>query len=564
MSLPSLNLPTQDLSSKPRPYIRSKDLLSWAEELPYADPAASAAKFIDRVELLNRSMYPDVERQELLLTLDPILAQLAQNLRYTLNNFTVPLDSRMQIHASLLRKCYEAMASGYKIIFSEHAMDRRPGLVNETLMLESMYYAVHYLSKQLHTAYTLYNPEPKGVWAEIHQIYSFALLHDYQYEVIDDQVTNSNSATENTLDKLYKQILLLVTTNPYHLMQFEIEEITPLLAEWTEHCQLLPADALSTVNEYVVDLGSDRGPQFIAPDINTTFIDPRIIDLADVNKQLDSHLKTVIGNSTADFELERPPLQEWQMRDTLLRLSDAWKIPPLRNVPRYELNAEVLMSVGLNATHHFISNKPQFTPAMDELRFSTSEQERSSKVFIYAYREALEKDKRYTYKGFTLNPWHQCNVSPMGIALQCSMSCHLMQARVGELVSYRFTSKKDSRWHLGVIRWLKSKPSKAADEILDIGVMNLAKKVFPVAIRRTKSIDGHSPYHRAMFIPNQVSLNQTRSLLIPAYTFDVGAELTMTINETVLKIKLTRLLRTTRAFAQFDFSLQDSDAHLPE
>ena len=62
-------------------------------------------------------------------------------------------------------------------------------------------------------------------------------------------------------------------------------------------------------------------------------------------------------------------------------------------------------------------------------------------------------------------------------------------------------------------------------------------------------------YIGSLFIPKQVSLQQTRSLIVPAFLYDVGSVLVMNMKQRLSHVRLTRVLLSTRSFTQFEFEV---------
>ncbi len=561
MNLPKLQVPSQDISKRPRPYLRRKDLQVWAESLPLANAHASGIQFAAQCNTLNRSAYPAEERFEQLLTLQDVLANLQKNMTMPLRNFSLPLEHRQMQLVEVLQTGFEGIATGYKLIFSELAAREQLAPSEQFLLIESLFYAMHFLGQRQLVAYTFYQDVPAHIWQELNQLYFYAEQKNLLQDEIDNQLVEPVANPTCTIENLYKQLLLTATTQPNHLMQMEIEVIYKWMGHWSDKCQLLPANVLPTFHEYVLDLATDCGPKYefaesTFPPAGTA----RILDLSGIRKKLDQHLQKLLRDTSAELEFSAMPLQEWQERDTLLRLADSWHNAPARNMERFKINSQVHMALGLNAAHHYISDENTFTPAMDELKLAPFPDD--GVLFTSAYQDALTRDKRHQFKSYTLNPWSQHNISPNGIALRCH-ACYSMQARVGEVVAYLFQGKKQQRWHLGVIRWLRNY-YQSAETKLDLGIMNLATRVLPVAVRRADESPGQHEYRRCLYIYPQPSLKQPRSLLLPAYTYDIGSTLTLNMKKRVMDVRLTRVLRSTRAFAQFEFEPRDPHSELPD
>ena len=88
--------------------------------------------------------------------------------------------------------------------------------------------------------------------------------------------------------------------------------------------------------------------------------------------------------------------------------------------------------------------------------------------------------------------------------------------------------------------------------------MNLANSAVPIAIKGLKGPGFGTDYFRGLLIPKQVSLQQTRSVLVPASVYDVHSELAVNMKQRLFYIRLKSLLRSTNEFSQFTFDVMAS------
>ena len=172
--LPRLNIPSQDLGQRPKPYLRPKQLQQWAAELPVGNTTVAAHQMLEQLKTLNQSRYPVRERLQLHNVLRPVLFELLHAMRQPLRQTSIPLDYKNQYNASLLQQLLEGMATGYKLIVSELALVSKLKEFDEFLLQEATYFAITYLSQRLVDAYCLYQPEPAHTWSDINQLYQFS------------------------------------------------------------------------------------------------------------------------------------------------------------------------------------------------------------------------------------------------------------------------------------------------------------------------------------------------------------------------------------------------------
>ncbi|MBI1424707.1 MAG: hypothetical protein GC149_14775 [Gammaproteobacteria bacterium] len=556
---PSLTLSVPILAlERPRPAWRIRQLTQWAQELPIGNVTLASHQMLEKLKTLNRSRYPCKDRLQLHNSLRPVFEALVQAIRQPLRQADLPLDRKLQYTADLIQQLLEEMASGYKLVVTELAMDPSLREHNQMLLQEAGYLAIRYLSQRLVEAYSLYADEPAHVWGDLNQLYGYAEARHFHTRSVDDPYPDTPLPITQNIDYAYKRILLLSLAEPYHLMQYEADDVYRMVASFSEACGIEPFSQLVTQGEYLVDLDSDERPFFLNRDIEGDTKKLRLIDISAVKQQLNLHLQRLLRSNIYHAELEAVSLVERQQRDMLLRLADAWNASLIRKTQRFNLEAKVELTSGLNASHYFVSGQASFTPEIDALRLAhelDTIDDAMHTIFASAYREALQKDRRHGNRNYALNPWWQRNISPIGIALNAQEAGQELDVRVGELVVYRLIGKQRQRWQVGVIRWLKNGYSSESPATVNIGIMNLAHGAMPVGTKAVKGLGTGTDYFRSLLIPKQVSLQQTRSLVVPAFLYDVGTILVMNLKQRLTHVRLTRVLLSTRSFTQFEFEV---------
>jgi len=557
--LPNLNLPVPLLAlERPRPSWRVRPLSQWAQELPIGNTGLASHQMLEKLRTLNRSRYSCKERLQLLNCLRPVFDELIHAIRQPLRQASIPLDRKLQYTADLMQQLLEEMASGYKLVVSELAINRTSREHGLMLLQESCYLAIRYLGQRLVEAYSLYASKPAHVWSDLNQLYWYAEQRHLHTRAVDDPYPDTPLPIKQNIDHAYKRILLLALAEPYHLMQYEADDMYRMVASFIDACQIEAFSQLVTQGEYLIDLDTDSGPFFQSQEMMQPAPTLRLIDITAVKQQLNQHLQRLLRSNMHQAELEAVSLVERQQRDMLLRLADAWSASLVRKTPRFNLDARVELTSGLNAGHHFISDHAEFTPEIDALRLARGLDkidDATHTVFASAYRDALHKDRRHANQNYALNPWWQRNISPIGIALKASDVNLQLDVRVGELVVYRFSDKRRQRWQVGVIRWLNTYYSEEESATVNVGIMNISNGAVPVGTKAVRGLGSGTDYFRSLFIPRQVSLQQTRSLIVPAFLYDVGTVLVMNMKQRLNHVRLTRVLLSTRCFTQFEFEV---------
>ena len=555
ITAPRLKLPSGQLK---RPKFKQRQIEQWANELPIGNTTVAAHQMLDKLKALNEARYSYKERLQIHNSLRPVFNELLHAIRTPLRQANLPMDQQHLYRAQLMQDLLDQMAMGYKHVASELCLLPRLKEYDQFLLTESIYMAIIYLGQRLVDSYGVYAPEPETVWQDLNQLYRYATARQLHSQQIDDVMPDTPLPVALTIDFAYKRILLLSLAEPYHLMQYEADDMFRLIASMVESCVVEPFQEIVTRGEYVLDLDSDHGPRYMESDHQESFSDPRIIEITAVKNQLNTHIQRLLASNAQQAEFEAVSLVERQQRDMLLRLADAWDASLVRKNPRFDLAAKVEVTAGLNAAHYYISEGNSFTPEMDELRLVNNldiDNTKNDSVIAIAYRDAIQKDRKHDNQSYSLNPWAQRNISPIGIAINCPIGQGTLDIRVGELITYRVIGKKLSRWQIGVTRWLKHEFHEAGAGNVHAGIMNLANGAIPVGTKAITGLGNGTDYFRSLMIPKQVSLQQTRSLIVPALLYDVGTVITVNLRQRIFYARLTRMVLSTRSFTQFDFEV---------
>ena len=549
-----------EAAQRSRPLFKNKHLSNWAAELPIGNTSVAAHQMLEKLKLLNVCRYHYKDRLQLHNTLRPVFGELLHAIRQPLRQANIPLDQQQLYRAALLQDLLEQMALGYKLIVRELSSLTKLKEYDTFLLTEAIYMATVYLSQRLVDAYGLYAPEPTHAWSDLNRLYAFAEARNLHVQQVDDPHPNTALPIRLTIDFSYKRMLLLALAEPYHLMQYEADDMFRLISSSVENCHIEAFTEIVTQGEYVLDLDADYGPKFIIDKAQWQANVPRLVDISIVKQQLNLHLDRLLSSSLQNTEFDAVSLVERQQRDMLLRLADAWNASLVRKTQRFALAAQVELTSGLNAAHYYMSEQGQFTPEMDELKLATnfnaqSISNKNDTVLATAHKEAMQKDQRYKDQHYQLNPWSQHNISPIGIALNCEQAGNTIDARVGELVTYRMTERKHQRWQIGVIRWLKHEFEYNREGKINVGIMNIASTAIPIGTKAVKGLGNGTDYFRSLLVPKQISINQTRSLIVPALLYDVGTIVAVNMKQKIFYAKLNRMLISTRCFTQFNFEV---------
>ncbi|HEB59211.1 MAG TPA: hypothetical protein ENJ01_08315 [Gammaproteobacteria bacterium] len=555
--IPVLDIPRTEFLQRPKPLLRPRKLAQWLDSLPAANMVESGRALIRQLHLMNFSAYAAEERGALLRTLRPRVEGLIRTLTHELRQVTVPPSRSEETLAQVRQQLVNELAAGYKLIVSELALTEAHNNGSRRLLHEALFMAVKLLAWQIAGAYQLYQPEPVGAWRELNELARYSEQCGLHEEKFDDGSPQAEQL--HCIDQLYKQILLLALTEPYNLMQGEAWEAYTFAGLWVEWLELQSANRLAMEGEFVIDYGRDSGPWYCSADDLPD--DGRVLDLRPLREKINLSVSHALRMSRQQAGSPHA-LQLRQQRDMLLRIAEAWESVQARKAPRRTVSARIQVVTGLNACHYYSSRKREFTPEMDELRIRTQRDEartdepgrdpsRSAEVFVSAYREALRKDRRHAHGHYTRIPLSQNNISKHGMAITfVPDGSGATPSHVGELVAYRLGLRPGERWHIGVVRWLRQDAARG----VEAGIMHIAQTSVPVAVRATAGPGAGTDYFRALLVPKQVSIQQRRSLIVPAALYDVGTQLTVNLGKRLFEVRLSHMLLSTPLFALYEFT----------
>ena len=242
------------------------------------------------------------------------------------------------LHATQAMDLYNRMATGYRILVDDLG-DNENQL---PLLATAIHRALRYLSEILLTNYQIYVQYPAGLWSIIHALDALAEKFGIAGEAITD--TTLHTPDSSSINRIYKQILLLSLACPYRLRQNEILYVYNALLGWVESSQLLHADASGAHGLFAVDLAADKPPVYRAlRDGQQDGRQLRILDTTEMAQQMQ------LAAAQESSQTERSAGLGGS--GTMQRLMLAWGVMPKRRFSRHREDCQVKLVAGLNAIH---------------------------------------------------------------------------------------------------------------------------------------------------------------------------------------------------------------------
>lgn len=573
----------------------------WLGSLPLANVEYSAAQILQLLVDLNSTRFDPLTRYQYLIQMLADIEKLVETLRQDYQCALLPLSPRNQSKYQLSVDLSNAMALGFRIVVKdlEHSVAQRE---YQPLLVTSLYLALFNLSQVLTDHYLAYFPAPPNLWRIINELYQFAEHH----ELAELSIPSLNhDATRHSVSYIYKCVILLAVTNPYHLMYGEVEKVKQIILEIASACRLLlvhPDHPLT--GNLTIDLKRDSAPRIWNGSPIGEASSPRKLEITPLIALLDEKLKTIV-EIRPSFDAETLTLEDIDAKPTpALRLSDRLTRDMIKRVlenltlrkergaARNAILGKIHLVLGLSSCHFHLSQEEAFTPELDEVRIHTGKstskgsqlslipmdfqpwqsddsehrlevgiakprtatfQEEPSaldlwhKVYASNAEGGLLAKENEIKRLHALSTWTQKNVSPGGMCVFCQAKTTL-PVRVGELLAY--SNGESGKWSLGLIRWLRVQENN----VVEAGIMHLVDSAFPVAARSIKGTGQGSDYFRCLLVDADC-MKENNSIFLPTAVFDSGTELVINFGTRLHYLVLNEALLTTKSVSQFRYTV---------
>ncbi|MFV2058198.1 MAG: hypothetical protein ACC707_17160 [Thiohalomonadales bacterium] len=369
---------------------------SWIAALPQADPSQSGRLLYDYLTEINALNIAKKERYYILQTLRKRIENITQTFKRYFIVDNIPLSPKNQALFELTIGLNLQMALGYKILIDQ-TWSQKLTLLNKKPTVALLYWAIHYLSEILLVSYQIYTEHPENTWIDLHQFYLYAEENGLSTTKILDH-RHKEGPSENTILSRYKQILLMGLISPYRLRQQTIEKVYVSLETWNEYCHVKSVDDFSRhKHEILIRLNSDLTPGFYLSDkaYNRTYT--RVLDTKALESLLSESLTQTVNSGFSSADTEIPPA-------VVEILLSTWSGNTKRTSSRISTDSKLQVSIGIKATHFFISTanrehhelqdqnskQPEKTPHKKETAFKLADTVEISDIYHEPHKPQLE------------------------------------------------------------------------------------------------------------------------------------------------------------------------------
>lgn len=567
-------------------YPNPEEVPAWLDVLPMGSPEKAAEQLVILLRHYNTVVLDSRERLNLLNHLVLSINDTSKALQARYRDSAYPLSERNYSRYNLVDQLFTELAVGYKcIVVDMHA--KSMSLVNGELFISAVDKAIHFLSKQLLAAYSIYIHEPAGIWGDLNQLYRCAEEFS-RHPVVVEKERLQHLLT--IAKRAYRRIVLLSVANPYHLMQGEALLIFNYLNKWAANTSIASLNGyVASIGDLVIDLASDSAPQFIydmeldEPEMARTVVMTQLME--QFNATIEKFTRRALSNDESNISFN-----ERMRRDMLMRLKRVWIERLQRKSIRKATESRVRLAEGMSACHYFIDDEQEFFPERDEIKYHKPDGLREGMSLvpdnyepwkqqkiedqllsnvantrmsnfddqamdvwhkIYANKSSGSKDRMTAIKHFETYYWHLANHSIDGVGLR-RFKLSNARVHVGSLVAFHDDKHKDI-YFIGVIRWIKQNNN----DTFDMGIKVIPGTPKAVATRGVKGAGGTSEYFRSIVMETQFKDHKKTTVILPAGIYDSGSVLVLNMRDHIEYILLNKMLRTTTTITHFSYETID-------
>lgn len=508
---------------------RPKQAQEWLDALPLSSVGDSARRICDALATLNRCKIADDIRLKLLEQYRATIGVLTPSLEAQYAGLPLPLPEKNRALAICARQLQVELAYGYKVVLLDH-LNKRLVLGQPKHFPLVIQRAIHALGSILTACYQSYAPTPAGAWAELHQLYRFAVQHHMQ----DEEIAAPNGKV--SINSTYKDALLLSLADPYHLLHGQVAHVLDYLTRFSSQASLLPLlpTAEHPLGFFLVRLDTDKPPKAVAQ--NAVATDPRtdiLLSTIELARTLHYQLqKLEAGSEPAKLGLPEVAGQ-LQYQEMMRGLIQHWGIAPKRFFNRVRKAAPLEIIVGVRAIHHFLD--PTLGARQTEVH--------DAEITLRLSSSAIDTSSQQSY---TSTSWLVINESPGGIAISKEPASNV-QVRVGEVLGVRTDRSAD--WNIVLIRWVHSKDPAH----LELGAQMLAPTATAVMLHPVLGAESGERIP-ALLLPAIPSLNRPALLTAARGTYAPQREFRLRRDAGDSSIRASQLSSNTNSIEIFEFS----------
>ncbi len=577
-----LNIPEQNAPSADATPSHPRKLKKVISALPNSNMGELTRQTFLILRDLNRQTMPNKHRLENLEMLRVLARNIFDNLKKYFINRTLPLPDKSQKIVNLNQSLLQELIYGYEIIAYEAANKIDTRIDNKTLSI-SICRAISYLSEMLLRSSEVYEPCPKNLWHDAHQLYMYAESKNLTDKVVID---NEREQEKTSVENSYKQILLFVLARPIALRQRDSERVFRELFNWSKYANIGHETSEDMIDRiFCMRIHEDSAPNYLSKEDLADDITIRTLNA----EKLVSHVQSLI--ETQKKQKQKLAVGDNIPLETLTALVSSWGESAKRRFSRADRQGHINVAIGLSHVAKAIRNANKREGSFDArtglirtsasrnmdpdftLEMRTTDDERRSQGYVthteiideesntwdmvakgraltdtYAKHQQLQSEQQLKARQANANNhWGVVNISAGGYCLRWN-SDDTSKAQIGELIALQeFDANNNFEWRVGVIRWMQFTQENG----LEIGVQVISPKVVNATAQRVNR-PNEVPFE-CLMLPGIKALKQPSSTILPSHAFKTNDKLVVQILEHKINITLGATKEHTGSFTQFTY-----------
>ncbi len=584
-----LSIPEQTAAPADSFLLSSREVRHWTEQLPVANVGETARQVYKTLTSFNRMQIPTLVRAEVIELFREPVRYINTNITKHYLNVGFPLSPKAQKAALLATELCNEIAISYKILFLEQVLGDEHNF-NQKLVIVAAQRALQYMKQRMFHNLLVYCDYQKGLWREAHYLYAWASQnHVHQIGVKDNSKFIWKRQSVQSIEDVYKGMLLIATTSPYRLTQSHLRRVHDKLPEWSKLTEVGSISDLDnhSAGIFYLNLWSDEPPKKSISPAQSNDSRFRAFDLNAILSEARCEYEEAEWESPTHLDHDHQHLS----RSLLKSLIRGWNKSLERKFARNTLQHELFAIVGLSnllrlleknieeAAEEQVTKKQEDQGAINtssrltwnDSVFSTlaiaspvsnqggdSMFSDSSNLASSLLGTTVDADPQNMFDKLARDPNAAFSVltyneSVEGYCLGWKES-YPMKVRVGDILGIRSPNNPDE-YSVAVARWLKDTDEKQ----LYIGIQVLASSCSPVTITPgTKASSNPQNQYRCLLMSGGGIENERRGILTNTRAFELNTIMTMVTEFGEHQIKLTKWVESNNNFIHYYFSYADA------
>lgn len=470
--------------------LNAKRLKQWLDALPVMNVAETVKMLHAAIEPFNEIQISDEDRFKLLEIYHGVMDEILfsyDDMRITM--LPISIEERRQLQNDIMW-LYLSLGNGYKSIVKS-GFDRKINPKKNNILLASVYRSMDLIIQSMLYAFRSHETPPPLSYLEVNQLYMYAEFH----HVLENRIKNIKSLNQSTIGLLYKQILLLIASDPYRVNSNELLEIYLFIENFANLCVIEEGDECDNEEgKYCIDLMEDMPPLLCEhAEKPLSLPSHRIIDVWPVVQAFGEKISDKGTAGTFGMEQRFIEILTQQLMGEKNRKTE-----------RKSLIGKCYVAVGLPAINFYFMNKDKIKEVM--------EPEETNGIMVSNLDFEEQAD-------FTLDVWQLCDKSDSGYLLSIKKNILAQELVVGDVLGLVFDDEKGSvNIEIVFVRWVRGD-----DYTFKMGVEILKGNAAPVVCH---CMGDDQSYEGLYFPPDEhlkipASLLVEKSLLMQSRKFDI-------------------------------------------